>query len=281
MVDRQQNPSDPALMGNLMTSKDPKSQIIKKSLFAFMGFTLNQKTRMYSDIISLTSKVSTRKDKLLAAKSLAALSPEMATFSIVSAYLLDIIYNGVLNMMGVKESEEEKEKRRKRRNEQIATNIAKDFLSPAPLTDAAIVAIINKALDQYDKVYSGDKDETEFKLFEDRENKLFEDWGAAGITISRTLSLIELMNTAYSGEFEKEYQQGKVATKYLRDKDREILSWLTVVQVAANLGLLPSEASTVVSQAEKIAKKRALSESKNKTRDLYKRSNAPLPDYLK
>jgi len=284
MVDRQQNPSDAALLGNLMTSKDPKSQAIKKSLFAFMGFTLNQKTRMYSDIISLTSKVSTKKDKLLAAKSLGALSPEMATFSIVSGYLIDIIYNGVLSMMGVEESEEEKEKRRKRRNEQIATNIAKDFLSPAPLTDAAIVAAINKALDQYDKIYSGEsyeKDGTEFKLSEDREAKLFENWGAAGITITRTLDLIELMNTAYSGKFEKEYQQGKVTTKYLRDNDREILAWLTIVQLVADFGLLPSEASTVVSQAERIAKKRALSEDKYKIKEYYKSTNTPLPDYLK
>ena len=135
-----------------------------------MSFTLNQKTRMYSDIISLTSKVSTRQDKLLAGKSLAALSPEMATFSIVSAYLSSQIYNAVLYMMGVDESEEEKEKRRKRRSEQIITNIAKDFLSPAPLTDAVILSTINKVLDKYNKIYSEDEeDATGFRLFEDRE----------------------------------------------------------------------------------------------------------------
>jgi hypothetical protein len=285
MVDEQQNVSDAALMGNLMTSKDPLRQIIKKTVFTFMSFVMNQKTRMYSDIIILSSKQSTKEDKRKAAWSLAALSSEMATFSLVGGFISEMINSAVLSIMGVDEDEEQRAKRRKSRYETVATNISKDFLSPLPFTDVAVVYALNTALDQYYKATEKDADDEEktdrFRLFEKKESSEFEKWGAAGITGARYLEMIDLMKMAYTGEFEQEFVKGKPTTKYLRDEDKKTLSGLSIVQIGANLGLLPSEATTIVRSATKIAKKRARREEDHLEAKYYKERGIQLPDYLK
>jgi len=285
MVDEQQNVSDAALMGNLMTSKDPLRQIIKKTVFTFMSFVMNQKTRMYSDIIILSSKQSTKEDKRKAAWSLAALSSEMATFSLVGGFISEMINSAVLSIMGVDEDEEQRAKRRKSRYETVATNISKDFLSPLPFTDVAVVYALNTALDQYYKATEKDADDEEktdrFRLFEKKESSEFEKWGAAGITGARYLEMIDLMKMAYTGEFEQEFVKGKPTTKYLRDEDKKTLSGLSFVQIGANLGLLPSEATTIVRSATKIAKKRARREEDHLEAKYYKERGIQLPDYLK
>lgn len=285
MVDRQQNVSDAALMGDLMTSKDPLKQVVKKTVFTFMSFVMNQKARMYSDIITLKSNQSTREDKRMAAKSLAALSSEMATFSLVGGAIAEFINWSVISIMGVDEDEEQKAKRRKSRYETIATNISKDFLSPLPFTDAAVVFALNTALDQYYKATEKDADDEEktnrFRLFEKKESSVFDNMGAAGITASRYMEMIDLMKMAYTGEFEQEFVKGKPTTKYLRDEDKKTLSGLSFVQIGANLGLLPSEATAIVRSATKIAKKRARREEDHLEAEYYKERGIQLPDYLK
>lgn len=285
MVDRQQNVSDAALMGDLMTSKDPLRQVIKKTVFTFMSFVMNQKARMYSDIITLKSKQSTKEDKKMAAWSLAALSSEMATFSLVGGAISEFINWSVRSMMGVDEDEEQRAKRRKSRYETVATNISKDFLSPLPFTDAAVVFALNTALDQYYNLTEKDEDDEEktdrFRLFEKKESSVFDNWGAAGITASRYMEMIDLMKMAYTGEFEQEFVKGKPTKKYLRDEDKKTLSGLSFVQIGANLGLLPSEATAIVRSATKIAKKRARREEDHLEAEYYKERGIQLPDYLK
>jgi len=285
MVDRQQNVSDAALMGDLMTSKDPLKQVIKKTVFTFMSFVMNQKARMYSDIITLRSKQSTKEDKKMAAWSLAALSSEMATFSLVGGAIAEFINWSVRSMMGVDEDEEQRAKRRKSRYETVTTNISKDFLSPLPFTDAAVVFALNTALDQYYNLTEKDEDDEEktdrFRLFEKKESSVFDNWGAAGITASRYMEMIDLMKMAYTGEFEQEFIKGKPTTKYLRDEDKKTLSGLSFVQIGANLGLLPSEATAIVRSATKIAKKRARREEDHLEAEYYKERGTQLPDYLK
>jgi len=284
MVDRQQNVSDAALMGDLMTSKDPWKQVIRKTTLTFMNFVLNQKARMYSDVITLKSKDSTEEDKKMARRSLAALSVEMSVYSVIGGVFAELIRYASAAIMGEDETEEQKAKRRKSRYELVATNISKDFLSPIPFTDAIVVGALNEALDQYYKITKGDEGDEEgdrFRLFEDRESSIYDNLGAAGISFERLKETINMFTMASTGEFEQEFILGKRTTKYLRDRDKEALAGLGLLSLGTNLGLLPSEIGSMVRSSVKIAKKRALSESKNKTRDLYKSSNAPLPDYLK
>ena len=70
-VDRQQNTSDQDLQGDLFTSQSLTKQTIRKVLFPFANFLLNQKTRMYSDINTLyRNPTALPGDKTAAFKSL-------------------------------------------------------------------------------------------------------------------------------------------------------------------------------------------------------------------
>lgn len=283
MLDRQQNVSDAALMGDLMTSKDPMRQIVRKTVFTFMNFVLNQKARMYSDIITIRSNNATKSDKKQAARSLAALSAEMATYTVVGGLILETIHYGVMSLMGVDEDDEARRKRLKSRKETIATNIATDFLSPLPVTNSMVIAGLNNALDAYYKATETEDDEEggeRFRLFEKDKAGLFDNLGATGITITKWGDALELIRMGYTGEFTQEFN-GQEKTKYLRDKDKNTLAALSIVNLGYNLGLLPAEASSVVRSATRVAKKRALSEDDNDTRALYKKNKVELPDYLK
>ena len=284
MVDRQQNVSDAALMGDLMTSKDPWKQVIRKTALTFMNFVLNQKARMYSDVITLNAKDSTEEDKKMARRSLAALSVEMSVYSVIGGAIAELIRYASALVMGEDETEEQKAKRRKSRYELVATNISKDFLSPIPFTDAIVVGALNEALDQYYKIAKGDEGDEEgdrFRLFEDRESSIYDNLGAAGITFERYKEMYNIFKMASTGEFEQEFIPGKRTTKYLRDRDKQTLAGLGLLSLGTNLGLLPSEIGSMIRTSVKIAKKRALSESDYGTKELYKGSNTPLPDYLK
>lgn len=283
MLDRQQNVSDSALMGDMMTSKDPMKQVVKKTVFTFMNFVLNQKARMYSDIITLKSNSSTKSDKIQAGRSLAALSAEMATYSIVGGAISELIQYAVSAIMGVDEDEEARRKRLKSRVETVATNVATDFLSPIPVTNGMVIAGLNKAIDTYYSMTEGETEEEEgdkFRFFEKDKAGLFDNLGAGGIAAAKYMEMFELLGMATTGEFTQEFN-GNKKVKFLRDRDKKALQGLSVVNFAYGLGLLPAEAGSIVRSATRVAKKRALSEEDNDTRALYKESNAELPDYLK
>lgn len=283
MLDRQQNVSDAALMGDLMTSKDPAKQVVKKTLFTFMNFVLNQKARMYSDVITLKSSDSTKEDKKQAAKSLAALSAEMATYTIVGGAISESIHYLVSMFMGVDEDEEARRKRMKSRVETVATNMATDFLSPLPVTNGMVITSLNKALDLYYKATDKegeDEGSERFRFFEKDKQGLFDNLGAAGIAATKYGEMFEMFSTAFTGEFTQEYA-GKEKSKFLRDKDQDAMKVLSFVNLGYNLGLLPSEAGSIVRSATRVAKKRALSEEDNDTRAQYRKFQKQLPDYLK
>lgn len=283
MVDRQQNVSDSALMGDLMTSKDPMKQVVRKTVFTFMNFVLNQKARMYSDIITLKSNSSTKSDKAQAGRSLAALSAEMATYSVVGGAIAETIQYAVSAIMGVDEDEEARRKRLKSRAETVATNVATDFLSPIPVTNGMVISVLNKALDTYYGMTEGEGEEEEgdkFRFFEKDKAGMFDNLGAGGIAASKYMEMFDLFNMAATGEFTQEFN-GNKKVKFLRDRDKKAMAGLSFVNLAYGLGLLPAEAGSIVRSATRVAKKRALSEEDNDTRALYKESNAELPDYLK
>jgi hypothetical protein len=283
MLDRQQNVSDSALMGDMMTSKNPMKQVVRKTVLTFMNFVLNQKARMYSDIITLKSNSSTKADKMQAGRSLAALSAEMATYSIVGGAISELIHYAVSAIMGVDEDEEAKRKRLKSRVETVATNVATDFLSPLPVTNVMVIAGLNKALDTYYSMTDGETEEEEgdkFRFFEKDKAGIFDNLGAAGIAASKYMEMIELFGMAGTGEFTQEFN-GNKKVKFLRDRDKKALEGLSIISLGYNFGLLPAEAGSIVRSATRVAKKRALSEEDNDTRALYRESNAELPDYLK
>ena len=72
-LDRQQNVSDADLMGELFSSNKITPQLIRKMVFPFASFLINQKNRMYSDILIARNPTALPGERGKALRSLAGL----------------------------------------------------------------------------------------------------------------------------------------------------------------------------------------------------------------
>ncbi len=157
MVDRQQNVSDSDLQGLFLTERGGAAPIIRKILLPFQNFVLNQKNRMYADVKAL--RYGSKEDKSIAIKSLLGLSAEWALFTLISMGIQEGMYMTaealISQFKGDEDDEEakkkrakEKERRRKMYIKSMSTSAAKDFLSPLPVIDEALITALNYGLEE-------------------------------------------------------------------------------------------------------------------------------------
>ena len=255
-VDRQQNVSDSDLQGEFLTNKNPEYAITRKVLIPFMSFSLNQKARMYSDAIVLTSKTSSSQDKVAASISLAGLGAEMAAFYSIRVGIALLMFELASKIMGYDEPEEEKEKRIKNQARGIATSITQDLLTPFPKTEVPIIGAVNYGLNL---LQSDTKEKERFLLFNDEEQDYIQSLGTYGITASKVIDTKELMTMAFSDTYTNKYG----TKKKLPEDVKNILKIATPMSIGYNVGLLPSEFGSLTSYMKKIAEKQS-SSVKNK-----------------
>ena len=259
-VSRQQNVSDSDLQGDFMTSKNPWAAVARKVLIPFQNFQLNQKQRMYSDVIILTSKTSSAQDKSSAARSLAGLAGEMATYYGIRFYIGNLLLKATAFMMGYDESEEEEEKRIKQNKKSAATNVVIDFLSPMPLTDPLVTGGFNEAIG----LFQQDIPEKErFELWNKTEKGWLESLGILGMGIQGGLNLKELGDMAYTGKYTSEYM-GTKTTKTIPSESQDMLKYLFLPATLFTFGFAPSEVGTVIRYGVKIAKKQGKTDNQMK-----------------
>lgn len=267
MVDRQQNITDSDLAGDFMRSKDPLKQISRSVFFSFMNFVMNQKNRIYNDVLTISGSTASAQDKLQAARSLSAAGAEMFTYAAVSTFLGAILTNAAYALLGVDEPEEEKEKRIKYAKMGTATNFVNDLISPLPITNGLVDEGINKALVSiYEK--NGTPEENRLYLFEPNEKTSIESLGAAGIPFVKLKEAYDNMELAATGKFEKEVF-GKVVEKQLNEEDLKVVRQMSFIPAMYSLGLLPVEINNVNEKVIKIAKKRASSTGGSSGKNRY------------
>jgi hypothetical protein len=280
-VDRQQNTSDQDLQGELFTSQKLLPQMVRKTLFPFANFLLNQKTRMYSDINTLyRNPTALPGDKKAAAKSLAGLGVESVMFNAIGLGISSVLSNLVSSLIGEDEDEDyqkRKEKEKKRLKNQIrgrVGNMAADIISPIPYTNDFLLSKANSLLVLMQK----DKEDP-FKFFAKNEKDLNEQLGVLGIGGAKALMLIELIMMAQSGNATSTYR-GQTSTKKL-SKDAQNKSGIVAVIYGLYLaGALPlSEVGYLSERALKELKKRKEKEinyiPKKKNKKKTKKSNKP------
>jgi len=257
-VDRQQNTSDQDLQGELFTSQKLLPQMVRKTLFPFANFLLNQKTRMYSDINTLyRNPTALPGDKKAAAKSLVGLGVESVMFNAIGLGISSALSNLVSSLIGEDEDEDyqkRKEKEKKRLKNQIrgrVGNMAADIISPIPYTNDFLLSKANSLLVLMQK----DKEDP-FKFFAKNEKDLNEQLGVLGIGGAKALMLIELIMMAQSGNATSTYR-GQTSTKKL-SKDAQNKSGIVAVIYGLYLaGALPlSEVGYLSERALKELKKR-------------------------
>ena len=251
MVDRQQNISDHDMSGKAFVSKEVKAQIIVKSLMAFASFRMNAASRTAADLSTIGHwSVSTKEDKVIALRSLAGYAVEQAVFK-YTTYLIGLGIGTLgLAIMGKDEDDEELKKRKNNLIKGAATGAVTDFFSPIPVTDKLIQDISVWTLDQTQSLV-GVSDEDKLSLFGTIKESFLKGAGTFGIAIEKASQLIDLVDLSYSGTYIDDYGKEKKIT----EEDREALSMFILPAIMTNIGLAPSEVSSLVRSAVKSSKK--------------------------
>jgi len=264
MVDSQQNISDTDMQGEIFASKQPATVFLRRAILPLMTFTLNQKTRIWSDVRTLSNDVSSKNDKVEAAKSLSGALIELVAFQgIVLAF--KELYNVVAAaIMGEDEDEEEKKIRKMRQSQSTAQAFMKDFfLPPIPGMDILASKGVNYLLDETGlsdelpyKWYGIEDEEQKFRLYDKMNQGYLDMLGTQGIAAEKALELIEYYDAAIDGEFTKEYNGNKVK-KALMEEDLDIARMNAVIMTAYYGGVLPSDMANIVNIMNKKIQKRA------------------------
>ena len=244
MVDRSQNVSDSDLQGSYFTDPSTSMKFVR-GMFPFMTFILNQKERMYSDIITISSLTSSKEDKETALRSLMGTLAEIGSFSYISYYISAGTFTVAAAMIGYDEPEEEKKKRLANLWKGKVTNFTSDILSPfPPVSDYAVMAIINAAANA---TYGEDV------VYEPRDKSLPEQLGVFGITASKALDLKKLLDMAYDGKFMKE-SFGKETEKTLTQGQQDSAKLASALLMMHLLGA-PSDLGNVSNYIRKTIEK--------------------------
>lgn len=265
-VDRQQNVSDADLQGDLFSSRDLDKVAIRKIFFPFANFVLNQKTRMYNDIMTVTSKTSSSQDKAAAARSLGGLVAETATFNTIGFFVTQMLGNIAREMVGYDEDREEEQKRVNNQIKGRLTTVARDIFSPIPYVDSGVVQLVNLLLPE------------NLELYGNRTREILDDLGTLGIGGKNIVKAAEMLQAGLTGEYTSTYA-GKKTKRKLTSKQKEAALTVSMAYILYSGGLLPSEAGYIGDQAFKYAtkaipkskKKKPMSKTKMKkyTPDLY------------
>lgn len=257
-VDRQQNVSDIDLQGELFTSKKSGTQFLRKVVFSFANFLLNQKARMYSDITTAASKTSSAQDKSAAYRSLSGLVSEVIVFNtlglLISELLSEISSESDL-------SEEEKTKKKQNRLKGRLTSVVTDILSPLPV-DQVNDPIID-GVNSFIKLISDSDDP--YQLFKSMDKSAWERMGLLGIPTQKFNEWYEMGEMALGGTYERELPFGKKDKVSITEEGKEsaLNNWLSYTLYLN--GLLPSEAGTTIKyNIRSIKKNETIKKSKRK-----------------
>jgi hypothetical protein len=235
MVDRQQNVSDMDLAGKFIASKQPAIQLINKLLLPFASFRINQSARLGSDWATLTSKVSTKEDKAIAARSLGGFFSELVTFRAVSIGVTSLLGSMALSIAGKRDDEEDRERKRSTIVKGATTSTIVDTFSLLPAFDPIFQSGVALGLDVVQDLFNV-AEKNRIPFYDAKEKDFIEQAGTLGISLGRARQFFELASLAYTGQYTDEYS-GK--TKYIKNRDANSLKLFVFPFLLSHLGVLP------------------------------------------
>lgn len=289
MVDRQQNISDPMLAGEFLASENPYVQITRKIFLPFASFIINQKARMYNDLITVSSGTATNEDKAIAWRSLRGLGAELATYQLLG-YGIKLLYDQIAAwLLGDEDDEETKKKKIINATKNPIKSVLNDIISPLPMLDDIVTMGLNLGLGQYpwmddkeikDAVNSRNKvlelkgedpmddkakadyiekikKEATYQLYisDDNDRK----YGMIGIAGDTYKELGEISKLYATGEFIDDYQ-GRETPKKLLESDRKDVGLAVFPTLLYSTGLLPKDVGAISRDYIKRIKKKAVTE---------------------
>tara|TARA_B100000767_G_scaffold240857_1_gene236956 strand:- start:16553 stop:23170 length:6618 start_codon:yes stop_codon:yes gene_type:complete len=240
-VDRQQNTSDQDLQGDLFTSQKFGPQLVRKTLFPFANFLLNQKTRMYSDINTLYNNPTAEPGaKKRAIQSLVGLGLETTVFNSIGLGITQAMAAAARALSG--EDEElglEADMKREERDEKDFMNRVKgrtgnmiaDIVSPIPVLNDQLLDKINGVMGIFQ-----DDEKDPWKFFSKTDKGINERLGVLGIGIKKGAILTDMIKTIVTGEKTTEYM-GKKSTKKIEPDKLETLKGIAMAYTLHLIGV--------------------------------------------
>lgn len=281
-VDRQQNTSDQDLQGDLFTNQNVFPQLVRKTLFPFANFLLNQKTRMYSDINTLTNNPTALPgDKSRALRSLGGLGVETVMFNAIGLLITQTLAAAARlisgeeedpNLNDFKNAEERSAKRDKEFMNRVkgrTGNMIADIVSPIPVLNDLLLDKLNGVMEIFQE-----DEENPWKFFAKTDKGIQERLGVLGIAGKKAGILADMIQTIITGEKTTEYM-GKKSTKKIDPKKLNALKITTMSYFMHLIGvpvLNSSEVGYVSERAFKdIGKSKVIEEKYNIEDDAYDR----------
>ncbi len=230
-VDRQQNTSQKDLQGAWFRSDNTTTRLATKIFLPFSNFLLNQKSRMYSDLNTMTNKNSNTPDRVKAARSLGGLVVETAVFNAIGLGLT-MGTAALSNMLGAPEEDPEKlEQQTANRIKGRAGNIVSDILSPLPPLDDGVRIGLNAL------IASISDDENPFEFYTSNET-LLEDLGLGSIVIEKS---IEQPFVAIKSMLSGSYNGKELDSEHLELAQITAAMWPLYIS-----GVLPAEVGSII-----------------------------------
>ena len=250
-VDRQQNTSDSDLQGRLFTSQRKEPQVLRKVLFPFANFLINQKNRMYSDVSTLFYNSDFIKgDKTAAARSLVGLGVETAIFNTLGYYISTTLASIISSFMGGETPEEEEKRKMYAKRGRIGSVVA-DIAVPLPFLNDTMLSALNTGMELLE---SGDEEGDPFRFFAKDEKGLLDQLGVLGITPKKALLLYEMIDLYRTGVAKNVYM-GKKSTANINEDAREKMGIVASTYLLSLLGGGIAETNYMAERALKLAKK--------------------------
>lgn len=307
MIDKNQNPSDSDMQGNLYSSKKAGIRIMRNAFAPYSSFTMNAKARAHTDLVNVLNYEDNGAQGIIdSVRSLVAGLLEVATFHTVkNAIRFYILREIAMWLFGGDEDDEEYKKLKKQYEDESKASVIKDIFSPAPIADYYTMEGVNyyieksteselkennekKLKDAYEKdkegrILKGDKeisyDDFKIKYIKEEvsKNKFFnpsEDQVggvyAGGVKIQKQLA--DLYNLGYNKKISvKDYQGEYVGEKIVSDEAAEAGKKAFYLTLMHEAGLLPGEASSISRMILKKAKTTAEKPNIKKVADDFKK----------
>jgi hypothetical protein len=263
LVDRNQYVSDTAAQGDLFDTNNVFSRALMKMVMPFASFILNQKIKNYIDVGTFFNKDASLESKMKSLKSLQATLAENFTFAGMGVMISTGLFALTASLLGV--DDEEERKKFENRIKGRAGNLITDLLSPAPVVDPAIISGVNLILKNIEK------GEDPFQFFEDNYSTFWEKLGVFTISGEAAFNMAKLSNIASTG---------KIGDYTLTPSEKEAAKLTTVLSVLVNVGLVPSEAGTLVRNNLSVLEKRAKDMTSGAATSSPSMSNSELENLL-
>ena len=251
MVDRQQNVSDADLAGKLFANKESSNQILVKMLMAFASFRMNQSSRLGSDLAVMFDKTATEEDKNIATRSLLGYGVESIIFRALSAAGIIVLGTIAKKALGMDEDDDEFKKRLNEVIKGQMTSSTTDLFSPLPIVDKGVQWGVSSVLEQVQDAMKISK-EKQLNIYGVNKQTALQNLGMFGISADRALQLAELITLSTKGTYTDDYGN----TRKISEEGQKALRLMIAPALLTNVGLLPTEVSSVVRNTVKFSKKK-------------------------